>query len=169
MIRVRFLFTIIMAWGWIACGVGPGSRPASPPPTTSMPPVETRDLRNTPLTIPAVGKVSVLVFISPHCSSCKELVADIDRYRRRFDPNRLAVIGIVLDADREAAVNLKSKEKVGFPWTVRNAREMAASYRVQGVPSVFLFDDRGDLSMTADGAPGDAARILRRAHALLEE
>jgi thioredoxin-related protein len=131
--------------------------------------VVTKDLQDTPLTIPTVGKVSVLVFISPYCASCKKLVADLDRYWRRFDPNRVAVIGVVLDADREAAVELKSKVKVDFPWTINYAQEVADFFQVQSVPSVFLIDERGGLSMTADGATGDSERILQRVHALLEE
>lgn len=164
--RPVLVLLLISAWVFgIACGTG---LPTADTAAVSTKPVETTTLLGAPLTIPAIGKITIVVFLSPHCASCKKLVADLDRYRRRFDPHRIAVIGIVLDADRNAAVQLKSKEQVDFPWTVGHAERFATAFRVRGVPSAFLISQQGEISLTADGSSGDAERILRGIHALLE-
>ena len=130
--------------------------------------VEVLGLDGNPRTIPALGQVTVLVFFGPHCASCEKLLADLDQYWRRFDHTQVSVIGVVLDTDRESAIQLKRKKKVGFPWTISNVDTLSDLYGVRAIPSAFVIDKQGIVTMYADGASGDGERILRQVRALLE-
>lgn len=167
-LKRRFLIPIIV---WACCTACKGGNRASERVHASsiyIQTVETQDLQGHPLVIPALGKVTVLVFFAPHCASCERLVADLDRFQRRFDERKVFTVGVVMDTDRQTARRMKHREKVAFPWTVGPLTPAMGLSSIRGVPTAFVIDAKGRISLCVDGAPDSFTQIQRRVRLLLE-
>lgn len=103
----------------------------------SAPAETTRDLQGRELTIGERGRSQLLLFVSPGCRVCDEVLPALPVIARQY---KLAPF-LITDADRsEAAAAYDSKTSVA---PLIADQDVVRSYRVPGTPYVVVVDDAG--------------------------
>ena len=106
------------------------------------------------------GKVVVLNLWATWCKPCILEIPDLIVLRARFDPDRVAIVGVALDRDKDpAAVAAKvqrfvTQHQINYPvvldheWTL-----VHGDYRTEALPMTFIIDQRGEIYRAHRGLP----------------
>ncbi len=104
--------------------------------------VHSKDLR---------GKVVVLNFWATWCGPCKEEMPALDRLRRQFDPNDLAVYTVTTDLQRDGITAFMSHLELGLPVLLDEDKDVSSAFLVRGLPTTVLIGRDGTLAGRAVG------------------
>ena len=101
------------------------------------PPIEATDLDGRPVVIGGAGDPQLLLFVSPGCRICDQVLPAIGVVARRA---RLAPL-VVTDLDAEETALTFRGRRPHAP--VVAGRDAVASYEIPGTPYVVVLDDKG--------------------------
>lgn len=132
-----------------------------------------RTLQGEPLALSDLrGKVVLLNVWATWCEPCLEEMPDLKAMHERLQARGFTVLGVSIDAARDAGVVRTTVADWALPFPVihdaRNA--ISGPYRVAGYPTSFLLDRSGALRWRKDGllAPDDPALVAAIEAALAE-
>ena len=91
------------------------------------------------------GKPMMLIFWNTWCTVCMKELPEINRLAERFERGGVAILAIntgLNDSESKARAYWKKHEYV-FPAGFDHSFEIGKTFKVRGVPTVFLVDSKG--------------------------
>jgi thiol-disulfide isomerase/thioredoxin len=144
--------------GWVASGYGQTS-PAKLP-IFSVTDLEGKSVSSATFS----GKTIVVDFWATWCETCKETVPKLADLQRKYGSKGLVVIGISVDKGSDNKVR-KAAQKLGMTYLVYRDKEnvLAETFGFKGIPSLYVYDKRGKLSLAMPGYDPDQEAQLETA------
>lgn len=104
------------------------------------------------------GKVVYLDFWASWCTPCRRSFPWLDALDRKHRADGFVVIAVNVDTDRALAAGFLEEVPVGFKVAYDPKGELAAQWRLLGMPSSFLIDRSGKVRSSHQGfRKGDEA------------
>jgi len=97
------------------------------------------------------GKVVVLNFWATWCGPCKEEMPALDRLRKRFDSQEVAVLTVTTDAQRDGIADFLKQLGLSLPVLLDESREVSDVFTVRGLPTTFVIGKDGKMVGRAVG------------------
>lgn len=91
------------------------------------------------------GKVVVLDFWASWCKPCRQSIPWLNEMKSRYAHDGLVVIGVNVDAEHADAERFMHAVRIDFDVVFDPDGELAKRFKVQGMPSSFVFDRAGNL------------------------
>jgi methylamine dehydrogenase accessory protein MauD len=113
--------------------------------------MQVTDLRGAPVTIAARGQSQLLLFVSPGCSTCEQVLPSIAALAHGGDVTPV----VLADADRAATASMLGERRVAAP--VVSAPSLARALDVPGTPYVLVLD--GDGVVRAKGTVNNLEQV----------
>jgi cytochrome c biogenesis protein CcmG, thiol:disulfide interchange protein DsbE len=89
------------------------------------------------------GKVVYVDFWASWCAPCRESFPWLDGLVREYASKNFVVIGVNVDKDRDRAERFLNETPADFPIVYDPHGDLAAAYKVAGMPSAILIDRAG--------------------------
>ena len=89
------------------------------------------------------GKVVVLRFWATGCKACVEGMPALDRFRKKYSENDLAVLGINIGGSKELVGAFAKGLKISYPVLLDPANMASKKYLVRSVPTTCFIDRKG--------------------------
>lgn len=107
------------------------------------------------------GKVMVVDFWATWCSTCKETIPKLAELHEQYKGKGLVVVGISVDKGSAEKVR-KAARKLGITYLVLHDKDntLAAEFGFTGIPSLYVFDRRGELCKSMPGYDPDQEEQL---------
>lgn len=107
------------------------------------------------------GKVMVVDFWATWCSTCKETIPKLAELHEQYKGKGLVVVGISVDKGSTEKIR-KAAKKLGITYMVLHDKDntLAAEFGFTGIPSLYVFDRRGELCMSMPGYDPDQEEQL---------
>lgn len=116
------------------------------------------------------GKLVYINFWASWCRPCKESFPWLIEMKEKFKKHPFEIISINLDIDKSLADKFISTQDINFPIAFDPDAKVANEYGIEGMPSSYLIDDKGQLRLRYIGfwnkSRKDNEKII---HDLLEE
>jgi thiol-disulfide isomerase/thioredoxin len=102
------------------------------------------------------GKTVVVDFWATWCETCKETVPKLADLQKKYAGKGLIVVGISVDKGSDNKVR-KSAQKLGMTYLVYRDKEnsLADTFGFKGIPSLYVFDKTGKLTLAMPGYDPD--------------
>lgn len=127
--------------------------------TTDGGPLKLEDLR---------GKVVYLDYWASWCGPCRQTFPFMNELQARYRDKDFVVIAVSIDSDPAAARRFLAQYPANFIIAYDPQGSTAKALRVQGMPTTFLIDQRGDIIATHVGfREADKGKIEREIKSLL--
>ncbi|MFM8551027.1 MAG: TlpA family protein disulfide reductase [Nitrospiraceae bacterium] len=97
------------------------------------------------------GKVVVLNFWATWCGPCKDEMPALDRLRKHFDAQDVAVLTVTTDVQREGIAGFLRELALSLPVLLDESREVSDAFTVRGLPTTVVIDRDGKLVGRAVG------------------
>lgn len=97
------------------------------------------------------GKVVVVDFWASWCKPCRQSIPWLNQMRARYAAQDLVIIGVNVDAERAEAERFQREVPIDFQVVYDPQGALATQFKVQGMPSTFVFDRAGKLAATQLG------------------
>lgn len=97
------------------------------------------------------GKVVVLRFWATGCKACVEGMPALDRFRKKYSENDLAVLGINIGGSKELVEAFAKGLKLSYPVLLDPANMAAKKYLVRSVPTTCFIDRNGVAKLVVAG------------------
>lgn len=91
------------------------------------------------------GKVVVLDFWASWCKPCRQSIPWLNEMKSRYANDGLVVIGVNVDAERADAERFMRAVPIDFDVVFDPEGELAKRFKLQGMPSSFVFDREGKM------------------------
>lgn len=92
------------------------------------------------------GQPVLLVFSFKGCSACEAMHPALRNVQRKYSDFGFSVVGVLVDAERDAAQSVADSEDVTWPCVWDGASgPIAHKYRVKAFPTVYLLDAKGQI------------------------
>lgn len=111
------------------------------------------------------GKVVYLDFWASWCVPCKKSFPWFNEMQKRYKKQGLVIVAVNMDQERQDAEKFLKKFPANFIIAYDPNGEVATEYKVIGMPSSYLIDRKGELSMShlgfreKDKAPLESAIV----------
>jgi peroxiredoxin len=153
-------------------GLGPACAPKGGPGAAPLPATE-HPLRGSPapdFRLPArggasaspsdhAGKVVLVDFWATWCEPCRSSFPEYQALLARY-PGRVVVLGISEDDEDQGIERFAEETGVAFPLAWDGDKSVAQSYQIDGMPTLFIIDQRGLVRFVHSGfRPGDEQQI----------
>jgi len=116
------------------------------------------------------GKLVYINFWASWCRPCKESFPWMIEMKNKFEKYPFEIISINLDSDKSLADKFLSTQEINFPNAFDPDAKIANEYGIEGMPSSYLIDGKGQLRLRYIGfwnkSRKDNEKII---HDLLEE
>lgn len=89
------------------------------------------------------GKVVVLRFWQTGCKACVEGMPALDRFRKKYSANDLAVLGVNIGGSKELVGAFARNLNLSYPVLLDPAMIAAKKYAVRTVPTTYFIDRDG--------------------------
>jgi thiol-disulfide isomerase/thioredoxin len=100
---------------------------------------------------PYRGKVVVVDFWASWCKPCRQSIPWLNGLSARYGSQGLVIIGVNVDAERADADRFQRDVPIAFEIIYDPQGKLAEQFKVQGMPSSFVFDRDGKLVHTLLG------------------
>ncbi len=139
----------------------------SVPPGTVAPPFELQSLEGESVPMRQfAGKPVVLNFWATWCGPCKEEMPAFERLRRKLDPDRISLLTVTTDLQREGIKHFLASLDVHLPVLFDEDQEVSRAYMVRALPTTVIISRQGMVLGRALGPrewdSPEAARYLER-------
>jgi len=94
------------------------------------------------------GRVVVVDFWASWCKPCRQSIPWLNAMRERYGASGLTIIGVNVDAERADADRFLRDVPIEFEIIFDPKGELAKQFKVQGMPSSFVFDRTGKMVET---------------------
>ena len=94
------------------------------------------------------GHVVIVDFWASWCKPCRQSIPWLNAMRERYGASGLTIIGVNVDAERRDADRFLRDVPIDFEIVFDPNGELARQFKVQGMPSSFVFDRTGRLIET---------------------
>ena len=91
------------------------------------------------------GRVVVVDFWASWCKPCRASIPWLNQMRSRYGAQGLVIIGVNVDAERADAERFLREVPIDFDVLYDSQGVLAEQFKVQGMPSSFVFDRDGKL------------------------
>lgn len=106
------------------------------------------------------GSAVLIYFFSPHCRMCGYTAANIMSVKQASG-GRLKILGVALSWNTRDEVEAYAREKgIDFP-VVAAGPELAARYRINAYPTIYIIDEKGKIKSRLVGHTTEAGLRLR--------
>lgn len=112
------------------------------PPGTPAPQFTTTDLSGAPLTIPATGCATLLVFASATCATCYEIMPQVNHLYKAYNST---IVTIIISPGSVARAKRFVEEAQSLAPLVVDAGLIAAAYQVNVSPTIVLIAADGQV------------------------
>ena len=160
----------------LALTLGPASIGCArtPPPSlpsslygTPMPSFERRSLDGREVSSKRLhGQIVVIEFFASYCEPCKRSLPAIVKLARR--DHRLRVVAIGEDERLDLTAKMAADYGLTMPVLHDTSNVLAARFRIDGLPSTFVVDERGTIRWIG-GAAHDTATLARVIQAIRDD
>ena len=115
------------------------------------------------------GKVVVVNFWATWCGPCKEEMPAFERLRQRLDPERVALLTITTDLQRDGIKQFLANLHVQLPVLFDERQDVSQAYLVRALPTTVLIDREGNLVGRAVGPrEWDAPQTLQLLQGMMQ-
>ena len=97
------------------------------------------------------GQVVVIDFWASWCKPCRQSIPWLNDLRARYGPQGLVIVGVNVDTSRDDADRFQRDIPIDFEVRYDPQGELAEHFRLQGMPTTFVFDRDGKLARTLLG------------------
>jgi len=97
------------------------------------------------------GQVVIVDFWASWCKPCRQSIPWLNQLRARYGSRGLVIIGVNVDAERADADRFLREVPIDFEVVYDSQGALAGQFRLQGMPSTFIFDRAGKLAATHMG------------------
>ena len=94
------------------------------------------------------GRVVIVDFWASWCKPCRQSIPWLNAMRARYGATGLDVIGVNVDAERGDAERFLHQVPIEFEIVFDPHGDLAKQFKVQGMPSSYVFDRSGALVET---------------------
>ena len=101
----------------------------------------------------AKGKVTLLVFGTTWCPSCRHEIPLLKEYYSEFKDEGLNVLGIDIQESVKKVKSLADKNKINYPVVLDSKAVAARLYKVVGIPLNIVLDRDGIIVYKANKPP----------------
>lgn len=101
----------------------------------------------------AKGKVTLLVFGTTWCPSCRHEIPLLKEYYNEFKDEGLNVLGIDIQESVKKVKSLADKNKINYPVVLDSKAVAARLYKVVGIPLNIVLDRDGIIVYKANKPP----------------
>lgn len=110
------------------------------------------------------GKALVVDFWATWCATCKETVPKLVELSEKYRGQGLNLIGISVDKASDSKVRKEAK-KLGINYLVLRDKEnsLSQTFHFNGIPSLYVFDGKGQLKLALPGYDPDQEKQLEAA------
>ncbi len=115
------------------------------------------------------GKVVLVNFWASWCPYCIKEIKELKEIRKRFSPEKLAIIGISLDTSEASYIRFVKKSKINYPTYRSVDASVGYLFNIVGIPMTDIYGRDGRLLKRFNGyvEPSVLMEFLR--HYLKEE
>ena len=97
------------------------------------------------------GRVVIVDFWASWCKPCRQSIPWLNAMRERYGASGLTIIGVNVDAERSDADKFLRDVPIEFEIVFDPKGDLAKQFKVQGMPSTFVFDRTGKMVDTFVG------------------
>jgi len=97
------------------------------------------------------GRIVIVDLWASWCKSCRQSIPWLNTMRERYGASGLTIIGVNVDAERRDADKLLRDVPIEFEIVFDPKGDLARQFKVQAMPSTFVFDRTGHLVETYVG------------------
>ena len=97
------------------------------------------------------GRVVIVDFWASWCKPCRQSIPWLNSMRERYGASGLTIIGVNVDAERRDADKFLRDVSIEFEIVFDPNGDLARQFKVQGMPSSYVFDRTGNLVETYVG------------------
>ena len=101
----------------------------------------------------AKGKVTLLVFGTTWCPSCRHEIPHLKEYYSELKDDGLNVLGIDIQESAKKVKSLMDKNEVNYPVALDSKAVAARLYKVVGIPLNIVLNRSGVIVYKANGLP----------------
>ncbi|MCP4255187.1 MAG: TlpA family protein disulfide reductase [Candidatus Scalindua sp.] len=101
----------------------------------------------------AKDKVTLLVFGTTWCPSCRHEIPHLKKYYSELKDDGLNVLGIDIQESAKKVKSLMDKNEVNYPVVLDTKAEAARLYKVVGIPLNIVLDRNGVIEYKANKLP----------------
>ncbi len=94
------------------------------------------------------GQVVIVDFWASWCKPCRQSIPWLNTMRARYGSQGLTIIGVNVDAERSDAERFLRDVPIEFENLFDPVGDLAMQFKVQGMPSSYVFDRNGKLVET---------------------
>lgn len=115
------------------------------------------------------GKLVVLNFWATWCGPCKEEMPAFERLRQKLDPDRVSLLTVTTDLQREGIKHFLASLDVHLPVLFDEDQEVSRAYMVRALPTTVIISRQGMVVGRALGPRDwDSPEAVRYMERLLE-
>ena len=111
------------------------------------------------------GRVVIVDFWASWCKPCRQSIPWLNAMRERYGAGGLTIIGVNVDAERADADRFLRDVPIEFEIVFDPTGDLARQFKIQGMPSSYVFDRAGKLVDThlgfRDAKKGENEAALR--------
>jgi peroxiredoxin len=116
------------------------------------------------------GKVVYVDFWATWCPPCRKSFPWMEAMHQRYQNMGFAIVAISLDQERELINEFLQSHPASFTIVQDSDGASAKAFKVRGMPSSYLIDQRGNLRLTHEGfSEGDKYVLEKQIKKLLAE
>ena len=101
----------------------------------------------------AKDKVTLLVFGTTWCPSCRHEIPLLKEFYTEFKDQGLNVLGIDIQESAKKVKSLVDKKKINYPVVLDSKADVARLYKVMGIPLNIVLDKSGVIVYKANRPP----------------
>jgi thiol-disulfide isomerase/thioredoxin len=94
------------------------------------------------------GHVVIVDFWASWCKPCRQSIPWLNAMRERYAASGLTIIGVNVDAERSDADRFLRDVPIEFEVVFDPKGDLARQFKVQGMPSSYVFDRAGKMVQT---------------------
>lgn len=115
-----------------------------------------------------LGEVVLINFWGTWSGACRHEMPLLDELHAKYRRAGLVLLGINLDEDRDAALEMARTLGIGYPVLFDARKEVARAYQVSSMPFTVLIDREGVVRYVSEGyKPGYEKRYTEKVRELL--
>ena len=108
------------------------------------------------------GKVVYVDFWASWCGPCRQSLPILNKIRKDYRKKGFEVIAINLDEERSDAMDFLKQFPVSYPTARDTTGKIPESFGLQGMPTAYLIDRKGRISLVHEGFKKSDERELRK-------